>query len=82
MQFFSASHRWVSIISIFGVAAVAVTLGVWWWSSLQYVSTDDARVKADMVIVSSEIPGRLATIQKGEGDSVTRGEILAQPSPS
>jgi membrane fusion protein (multidrug efflux system) len=41
------------------------------------VTTDDARIKAEIVSVSAEIPGRVAFMVKNEGDPVKRGEVMA-----
>ena len=57
------------------VAAVGL-LGTWWWRSRGYVSTDDARVKAEIVTVSAEISGRIKSLTKEEGDTVTPGEVM------
>ncbi len=53
------------------------TLGVWWWRSQGYVTTDDARIKAEIVSVSAQMPGKVAFMVKNEGDSVKRGEMMA-----
>ena len=55
-----------------------MVFGVWWWRSLAFVSTDDARVKANIVTISAEIAGRITTLAKDEGDTVVPGEVLAQ----
>lgn len=43
-----------------------------------YVSTDDARVAADLVQVSPEIPGMLTNWTVSEGDTVRRGQVLGR----
>jgi membrane fusion protein, multidrug efflux system len=72
-----ASRTWTIVFSLVGVVAVAATAGVWWWRSRGYVTTDDARIKAEIISVSAEIPGRIAAVAKGEGDRVKRGEAMA-----
>jgi membrane fusion protein (multidrug efflux system) len=58
--------------------ALTVFLGIWWWRSLGFVSTDDARIKADIVSISAEIDGRIKALTKDEGDAVTPGEVMAR----
>ena len=69
-------NRWLA-----GAAAVLLlailAFGVWVWSSLGYVTTDDARVKADIVTISTDLPGRIAALSKDEGDTVAPGQIMA-----
>ena len=52
--------------------------GVWVWSSLGYITTDDARVKADIVTISTEAPGRIDALLKDEGDAVSAGEVMVE----
>ena len=58
------------------LAAIGGT-GFWWWITSGYVTTDDARIKADIVAVSAELTGRIESLTKTEGDRVERGEVLA-----
>ena len=58
--------------------ALMVFLGIWWWRSLGFVSTDDARIKADIVSISAEIDGRIKALTKEEGDAVAPGEVMAR----
>ena len=73
----SSKKRWLA-----GTAAVMLLViaafGVWVWSSLGYITTDDARVKADIVTISTEVPGRIASLRKDEGDAVEPGEVMVQ----
>jgi membrane fusion protein (multidrug efflux system) len=73
------NYRKWAIVS--GIAAIVLTtagLGFWWWRSMEYVTTDDARIKAEIVSISSEIQGRIETLTKDEGDAVSPGEIIAR----
>lgn len=63
----------LSTALITGVGGV----GLWWWITSGYVSTDDARIKADIVAVSAELTGRIESLTKIEGDRVKRDEVLA-----
>jgi RND family efflux transporter MFP subunit len=65
-----------------GAASLAVTLGLiafWWFSIHPYVSTDDARVSADLIRIAPDgVSGKLIQVNVLEGDRVTQGEILAE----
>ena len=62
----SSKKRWLAwTVAVMLLAAAAS--GVWVWSSLGYITTDDARVKADIVTISTEVPGRIAALLKDEG---------------
>ena len=65
---------WTAIVMLLIVAGV----GAWVWSSLGYITTDDARVKADIVTISTEVPGRIGALHKDEGDAVKPGEIMVR----
>jgi len=72
-------RKWtVTILSSLIIIALTVFLGIWWWRSLGFVSTDDARIKADIVSISAEIGGRIKVLTKDEGDSVAPGEVMAR----
>src|SRR3972149_9234630 len=69
--------RWTTILVSAAFVAIAGGFGVWWWISAAYVSTDDARVKAEIVAVSAEMTAKLDSLRKEEGDGVARHEVLA-----
>jgi len=72
-------RKWtVAILSALILIALTVFLGIWWWRSLGFVSTDDARIKADIVSISAEIDGRIIVLTKDEGDIVAPGEVMAR----
>jgi membrane fusion protein (multidrug efflux system) len=71
-------RTWMGIFSVLALAVIGGAGGVWWWRSTGYVSTDDARIKAEIVSISAEISGRIDELPKEEGDSVTAGEIMAR----
>ena len=58
---------------------VGIYFGLQWllfrW---HYVSTDDARVKANLINLSAKVPGKIAKLLAEEGDSVQRGQILVE----
>ncbi len=71
-------RRWAWISSGVAVALLGGGFGAWWWRSMGYVSTDDARIKAEIVSISTEIQGRIEALAKDEGESIARGEIMGR----
>lgn len=70
-------------ILILGILiAIVVALGgiisYYWYENTYYVSTEDAKVSADFVSVNPQISGKLLEMNVGEGDKVTKNEILAR----
>lgn len=65
-------------------AALAVALLVvagaarWLYHQFTHVIETDARVAADMVVVSSRLPGWVASVDAAEGDAVREGHTLAR----
>ena len=72
----SSKKRWLAGTAAVILLAVA-GFGVWVWSSLGYITTDDARVKADIVTISTDVPGRINALPREEGDTVEPGHIMA-----
>jgi membrane fusion protein (multidrug efflux system) len=62
------------------IIILLVMLGCWFWyrDYMHYITTDDARVDADNVSLSSKIMGRIIKLNSNEGDSVTKGMLLAE----
>ncbi|SFC41194.1 HlyD family secretion protein [Clostridium uliginosum] len=72
--------RKILIIGI--LITIAVALGgivfYYWYENTYYVSTDDARVSADLVNVTPQISGKLLELNVEDGDVVTKNQILAR----
>ena len=60
------------------VVALSGIVFYYWYENAYYVSTDDARVSADIVSVTPQISGKLLELNVAEGDTVTKNEILAR----
>lgn len=56
-----------------GLAALAA---MWGRSAVLYVHETDARIKADLIAVASEVAGRVTERPVQDGDRVTRGQVL------
>lgn len=68
---------------IFFVAVVAAIMllvaGAWWLHrQLTHIFVTDARVAADMVVLSSRVPGWLTAVNVTEGDAASQGAELVR----
>ncbi len=70
--------RLIPALSALALVAMAC-MGAWWLTDQHaHVSTSDARVRAHMVSLSSDIAGRLVELPVRPGDTVARGDVLAR----
>ncbi len=60
------------------IAALGGIVFYYWYENNYYVSTEDARVSADLVSVTPQISGKLLELDVEEGDVVTKNQILAR----
>ena len=60
------------------VVALGSIVSYYWYENTYYVSTEDARVSADLVSVTPQISGKLLELNISEGDIATKNEILAR----
>lgn len=68
---------WKTLLFSGALLAALGGFGWWWWVTSGYVTTDDARVKADIVAISAELTAKIDSLTKTEGDRVSRDEVLA-----
>lgn len=67
--------RMAAILAMLGV--VAYFTYPWLAARWTHVFLDDARIAANMIAVSSEVSGRIASLPVIAGDKVVRGQVLA-----
>lgn len=61
------------------LAVLAVEGAVrWLFHQFTHVSETDARIAADMVVISSRLPGWVAAVEAAEGDAVYKGQPLVR----
>jgi len=71
--------KWKVYIPLIIVVLAVLTGGIYWYRQYsKYISTDDAYIDADRVAVSSKILGRISKLYVQEGDSVSKGMLLAE----
>lgn len=64
-----------------GPAAIAIA-GAWFWmSSGRYVETENAYVKADLIVVSAEVSGQVVEVAVADNAPVAAGDILFRIDP-
>jgi membrane fusion protein (multidrug efflux system) len=60
-------------------ALIVLGAGGWWlWQQFTHVYVTDARVAADIVAVSSRVPGWVTAVEVIAGDSVQKGAVLVR----
>lgn len=73
----AAPRRRLRLLLLWAVPAVIVAAAFTWYRlQLRYTSTDNAYVKADKVLVSSEVDGYVAGVLVHENERVTAGQPL------
>ncbi|MCC9293597.1 HlyD family efflux transporter periplasmic adaptor subunit [Clostridium sp. WLY-B-L2] len=73
-------NRKKMILGVLIAAAVIVVslISHYVYEHIYYVSTDDAKVTADLINVSPQIRGKLLEFDGDEGDTVVKDEIIAR----
>ena len=70
--------RHTPAIVVVAALALAVIGGRWLLHRLRYVSTDDAQVKGELVLVAARHPGTLVDLPIAEGRRIARGDLVAR----
>lgn len=73
------SRKKKAVLIIFLIAIITGGYFAYQWIifRINYVSTDDAQVKGDLIGVSPRIPGKILQMSKDEGHKVQKGELLS-----
>jgi len=71
-------RRLIPIASSLGAIALMAAGGFWLADQAAFVTTSDARVRARMVTLSSEIAGQIVDMPISAGDRVVRGQSIFQ----
>lgn len=74
MNIFKVSVRQLLIV-IF-LIAILLAAGKWVQLRMTHVYTDDARVAADMIDISSQVYGRIVKVAVSSGDQVSKDDVL------
>jgi membrane fusion protein (multidrug efflux system) len=58
---------------------LVIVIGIYWYKDyVKYIKTDDALVSSDVISVSPKIMGRINKLYVEEGDSVKKGQLIAE----
>lgn len=66
------------VLLVAALAAAAGGLAWWWHRQTIYPSTDDAYVRANILTISPQVPGRVSQVLATEGARVEAGEVLVR----
>lgn len=67
----------IAIMAATGIIMGALLIiGYFWYNGYYFVSTQDARVSADIISVTPQMAGRVIEIKFKPGDEVKQGEVL------
>lgn len=69
---------WKLPLALLLILALLVVGGRWLHHRLTHVNVVDARIKADLIVVASRLPGWVADMAVAEGDRVTQGQWLVE----
>lgn len=79
MNLTKASNHRKLIMAVSCVIGLLAIAGSWWWiTSSSKISTDDARVKSNIVNVSTKVSGQIEELLVKEGDHVEAGQVIAK----
>jgi len=60
------------------VLIIAGIVGWYWYEGEHFVNTEDARIAANLVVVSPEIAGKIVEWNVKEGDMIQAGDVLGR----
>lgn len=71
-----AKFKWIIYALSFLCIAGLMMTAYWFFFNFNIVSSDDARIDADMVDIAPQISGNLSNVTVKEGDEVKKGQVL------
>jgi membrane fusion protein, multidrug efflux system len=74
-------HRRLIALAVVATLAALGGGGYLWWSSLRYVSTDDAYVEGSIVVISAKVAGHVAEVHMDDNRAVKAGDLLLRIDP-
>jgi membrane fusion protein (multidrug efflux system) len=63
------------------VVLVLVGVGLYWWHSTYYESTDDAQIDGNLVQISARIKGYISQVNVEDNQQVQKGQVLVEIDP-
>ncbi len=72
-----AARRWLRRLVMWSLPVLLFAGAGWWWlTSGRVVSTDDAFIKRDKLLLAAEVSGRIARVAVRENQPVAAGDLL------
>ena len=63
------------------VVLVLIGVGLYWWHSTYYQSTDDAQIDGNLVQISARIKGYVSNVNVEDNQQVEKGQVLIEIDP-
>lgn len=63
------------------VVLVLLGVGLYWWHSTYYESTDDAQIDGNLVQISARIKGYISKVNVQDNQQVQQGQVLVEIDP-
>ena len=71
------------MVFLFVIPLLAICVGLYLYAAGgRYVSTDNAYVKANVIIITPEVSGRVTSVLVADNQAVEAGDVLLQLDPS
>ena len=78
-----AGRKIVRLLLLVAVPAIAIAIGLEWYArNARWAETENAYVKANVVAISAEVSGRVATVGVRDQQRVERGALLFAIDPA
>ena len=69
------------VLMLAGIAGVIIGGGFYWLRGGEWVSTDDAYIRAPKLMVSTDVSGIVSSVDVAEGQRVKAGDVLFKVDP-
>ena len=73
------SRRWRAAVAAVLAVCVLAVVGYWLYGRLTHVRVYDARISADVILISSRVQGWVEDVAVSEGDRIAKGTPLIAP---
>jgi membrane fusion protein (multidrug efflux system) len=63
------------------IVLVVIGVGLYWWHSTYYESTDDAQIDGNLVQISARVKGNITKVNVEDNQRVQKGQVLVEIDP-
>ena len=64
------------------LVGILIVVGLWWWNSRKYVSTDDAFISGHIVRIAPRVAGRVLHVYIDDNQDVKAGQLMVEIDPA